>query len=68
MFCILWGGVVSAYGGMGYIYYYIYILLIYYFDALHRAYIIRPALSVCTKNGESVVVECLGALGSQSGA
>ena len=28
-----------------------------------QAYINRPALSVCTKNGESVVVECRGALG-----
>ena len=29
---------------------------------------VRPALSVCAGNGVSVVVECLGALGSRAGA
>ena len=59
--------VVVASAVIKYSYYYI-IIFSLKARCFAQAYINRPALSVCTKNGESVVVECLGALGSQSGA
>ena len=53
---------VVASGVIIYSYYYI-IIFSLKARCFAQAYINRPALSVCTKNGESVVVECRGALG-----